>query len=349
MFNFEHREYLLLLLVLPVLIGLYLLYQYRRKRDIKKIGDPEIVSSLMPEFSTFRNNFKFCLFLLSVVLLIIAIAGPRFGSKLTQVKQEGIDIIIALDVSNSMLAEDIKPNRLERAKQELTRLLDKLDNDRIGLIVFAGEAYTQIPVTNDYLSAKMFLSGISPEMVTRQGTAIGEAIELAIRSFNPLSKAGKAIVIISDGENHEGGVAEACKKASDKGIKIYTVGMGLNQGVRIPAAGNTSYARDYRRDNDGNFVITRLNEPMLKEIAIEGKGKYYHASSPDMGLNSMLAELNRMNKAGMEYSEYSEFEERFPGLVWITLGLLILEFVILERKSKWFRNFNVFENSKSDL
>jgi Ca-activated chloride channel family protein len=156
-------------------------------------------------------------------------------------------------------------------------------------------------------------------------------------------------VIISDGENHEGGVAEACNKAADKGIKIYTVGMGLGQGVRIPAAGNTAYARDYRRDNEGNFVITRLNEPMLKEIANEGNGKYYHASSPDLGLNSMLAELNRMNKAGLEYTEYSEFEERFPGMVWLTLGLLIMEFVILGKKSKWFRRIKMFENSKGDL
>jgi Ca-activated chloride channel family protein len=348
MFDFEHKEYLFMLSVLPVLGALYLLYHYRRKRDIRKIGNPEVIMRLIPDYSPFRNNLKHLLLLLSVGLIIVALAGPRFGSKLTQVKQEGIDIIIALDVSNSMLAEDIKPNRLERAKYELSRLLDKLENDRIGLIVFAGEAYTQIPITNDYLSAKMFLSGISTEMVSRQGTAIGEAVKLAVRSFNSQSKAGKAILIISDGENHEDGVTEACKNAVEKGIKIFTIGMGHPQGVRIPAPGN-SYDRDFRRDKEGNFVITRLNEQMLREIADAGNGKYYRASTTDMGLNSMLNELNKLHKAGLEYAEYSEFEEQFPGVIWIVIGLLSLEFVLLERKSKWLKHIRMFDQPKADL
>jgi len=347
MFNFEHREYLMLLLVVPVLIALYTVFLFRRKKYIRTIGDPEIINSLIPDYSRFRNILKFSLLLLSVTLIILAIAGPRFGSKLTQVKHEGIDIIIALDVSNSMLAEDIKPNRLERAKQELSRLLDRLENDRVGLIVFAGNAYTQIPVTNDYLSAKMFLANISTEMVSRQGTAIGDAVELALRSFNPQSKAGKAILIISDGENHEGDVEDACKKAYEKGVRIYTIGMGLPQGVRIPAPGNNMYVRDYRRDRDGNFVITRLNEQMLKDIAEAGNGRYYRANSPDMGLNSMMAELNKMNKEGSRYTEYSEYEQQFPGVIWIALILLVLEFLLLERKNKWLRNIRVFNNLKS--
>ena len=215
-----------MLLIIPVLLGLYLLSKHFWKKNIREFGNPELVNSLMPDYSQFRRNLKFLILLLSVFLLLIALAGPRVGSKLTEVKREGIEIIVALDVSNSMMAEDIKPNRLERAKQELSRLMDRLENDRIGLIVFAGDAYTQIPITNDYLSAKMFLSGINTNMVSRQGTAIGAAIELAVKSFNPQSKAGKAIIIISDGENHEGGVMEACKSASEKGIKIFTVGMG---------------------------------------------------------------------------------------------------------------------------
>ncbi|HSO77675.1 MAG TPA: VWA domain-containing protein [Bacteroidales bacterium] len=344
MFNFEHKEYLLLLLILPILLGLYLLYNFRRKRDIRKLGNPEVINLLMPDYSQFRNNLKIFLLLLAVGLIIVALAGPRFGSRLTQVKQDGIDIIIALDVSNSMLAEDIKPNRLERAKQELSRLLDRLENDRIGLIVFAGDAYTQIPITNDYLSAKIFLSGISTEMISRQGTAIGDAIDMAIRSFNPESKAGKAIVIISDGENHEGGVTEACDKASDKGIRIFTVGMGHSQGSRIPAEGNNANTKDYRRDRDGNFVVTKLNEQMLQEIARNGDGKYYRASSPDLGLNSLLSELNKLDKTGMAYTEYSEYEEQFQGVIWIALGLLVLEFIIMGRKNKWLRNIKLFDN-----
>jgi len=345
MFNLEHKEYLLLICILPLLLGLYLLYHYRRKKDIKKVGNPELIALLMPDYSKFRNNLKFILLLLAVFLIIIAVAGPRFGSKLSEVKHEGIDILIALDVSNSMLAEDIKPNRLERAKQELSRLLDRLENDRIGLIVFAGEAYTQIPITNDYLSAKMFLSGINTEMVSRQGTAIGSAIELALRSFNPQSQAGKAIVIISDGENHEGGVIEACKKAAGKGVKIFTIGMGMSQGVRIPA-NSGPYDRDFRRDKDGNFVVTKLNEQMLMEIASAGNGKYYRASMPDMGLNNMLALLNKLNKVETESKVYSEFEEQFPGLIWLTVGLLLLEFVILERKNQWLKNIHWFEKWK---
>jgi Ca-activated chloride channel homolog len=344
MFNFEHKEYLLLLCILPLLLGLYMIHSHRRKNNVKKLGNPAILASLMPDYSKFRNNLKFFLLLLAASLLILAIAGPRFGSKLREIKREGIDIIVALDVSNSMLAEDIKPRRLQRAKQELTRLLDKLQNDRIGLIVFAGDAYTQIPITNDYLSAKMFLSGINTEMVSQQGTDIGAAINLAIKSFNPESKTGKAIVIISDGEDHEGGVDEACKKATDMGIKIFSIGMGLGEGVRIPVSTNP-YDRDFRRDKDGNFVVTKLNEQMLMDIANEGNGKYYRADMPNMGFGAMMAHLNKLNKVESEYKEYSEYEEQFPGIIWITLGILLLEYIILERKNKWLKNIHLFKTA----
>jgi Ca-activated chloride channel family protein len=309
------------------------------------MGDPEIISSLMPDYSQFRFNIKILLIIISLGLIITAIAGPRFGSKLSEVKHEGIDLIIALDVSNSMLAEDIKPNRLERAKQELSRLINKMVDDRIGLIVFAGEAYTQIPITNDYLSAKMFLSGINTEMVTRQGTAIGEAVDLAVRSFNYQSKAEKVILIISDGENHEGGVNEACKKAVDKGIRIFTIGMGLNQGVRIPEK-SSAYNKDYKRDKDGNFVITRLNEQMLKDIALTGHGKYYKVSSSDIGLNKMLSELSKLNKSGSTYTEYSEYNEQFPGFIVMALILLVIELFISGKRNKWLKKIKVFDNSK---
>lgn len=336
MFRFEHKEYFLLMMVLPILVGLYLLYSHFRKRNIRKFGNPDIIESLIPDYSSFRKNLKFILLLLATSIIIAALAGPQFGSKLTEVKREGIEIIVALDVSNSMLAEDLRPNRLERAKQELTRLLDKLDNDRIGLIVFAGEAYTQIPITNDYLSAKMFLSGINPQMVSRQGTDIGVAIELANRSFSPQSETGKAIVIISDGENHEGGVANAIKQATDKGIKIFTIGMGSNQGVRIPVSSGPDN-RDYHRDSEGNFVITRLNESMLMDIASAGGGKYYQASTPNLGMNNMLEQLRNMNESETESKVFTEFEEQFPVLIWIAFGILILEFLLLERKNKWLR------------
>lgn len=345
MFRFEHKEYLLILLIVPVLAGLYIFSYYRRRRAIRNFGNPDLVALLMPDFSQFRRNLKFILLLLGATLIIIALAGPQFGSKLTEVKHEGIELIVALDISNSMLAEDVKPNRLERAKQELTRLLDRLNNDRIGLIVFAGDAYTQIPVTNDYLSAKMFLSGINTGMVSRQGTAIGEAIKLAVRSFNMESQAGKAILIISDGENHEGGVSEAVKEASDKGIRIFTVGMGLNQGVRIPVSSSPGN-RDYHRDHEGNFVITRLNEPMLMDIASGGGGEYYRASAPNMGMNAMISKLKGMNKAETEYKVYTEYEEQFPVLIWLAFGILLLDLLLLERKNKWLKNILLFNRKK---
>jgi tetratricopeptide (TPR) repeat protein len=347
MFRFEHKEYFLILLLLPVLAGLYVFYLYWRKRNIRKFGNPELISTLMPDFSQFRKNLKFILLLLASLSIILAIAGPQFGSKLTEMKREGVEIIVALDISNSMLAEDIKPNRLERAKQELSLLLDRLNNDRIGLIIFAGEAYTQIPITNDYLSAKMFLSGINTQMITKQGTDIGAAIHLALRSFDSRSQAGKAIVIISDGENHEGGVSEAINKANKMGIKIFTVGMGTNQGGRIPVS-NSPFNRDFHRDREGNFVVTRMNEAMLMEIASNGGGEYYRASMPNMGMNTMIARLNSMNKAIGEYKVFSEFEEQFPVMIWFALGVLLLEYLLLERKNKWLKNILLF-NKKNGM
>ncbi len=347
MFNFEHIEYLWLLCLIPVWVVLFIVQHYRRRNDLRRLGNPMLLAELMPGFSPFRRGLKFTLLMMVASLIIVALAGPRFGSKLTQVKQQGIDIIFALDVSNSMLAEDIKPNRLERAKQELSRLLDRLNENRIGLIVFAGDAYTQIPITNDYLSAKMFLSGINTEMVSRQGTAIGQAVELAVRSFSSASEAGKALVIISDGENHEGGIEEAIEKAREKNITLFTIGMGTGEGVRIPV--NNTYNRDYRRDKDGNFVITRMNEQMLIDIATEGKGRYYRANLPDMGLNNILSELGKLDKAESEAKVYTEYEQQFPGVIWIALALLVLEFILLERKNKWLGNVQLFDRLKKEI
>jgi Ca-activated chloride channel family protein len=341
MFRFEHIEYLFLLLIVPLLAGAYVLAIYLRNRDLRRLGDVNLLSHLIPDFSQFRLNAKFFIRLLVMVLVIFALAGPQFGSKLVQIKREGIEIIVALDVSNSMMAEDVKPNRLERAKQELSRLMDKLENDRLGLIVFAGNAYTQIPITNDYLSAKMFLAAINPGMISRQGTAIGSAIDLAERSFSAETKASKAIIIISDGENHEGDALEKSREAAEKGIKVFTIGMGLPQGVRIPL-NSGPYNRDFRRDKDGNFVITRLNEQMLTDIASVGNGKYYRANAPGMGLNEMLSELNKLDKTEMEFREYSDFSEQFPVLIWIALGLLVLDFLILEKKNRWSRKIRLF-------
>jgi Ca-activated chloride channel family protein len=340
-FRFAHQEYLWLLALLPVMIAVYAGYLWIRKRSIRKFGDPVLLKDLMPDASMLRYHIKFFLVLLSIGLLIVAIAGPQFGSKIKEVKRKGIEIMIALDVSNSMLARDIEPNRLERAKQAISRLIDKLENDRLGMIVFAGDAYIQIPITSDYTSAKMFLSGVSTAMVSRQGTSIGSAIELAMKSFSSQEGINKAIVIISDGENHEGDAVEKAREAAEKGVKIYTIGIGLPEGVPIPDAEN-SYIKEYRRDRDGNIVTTRLNEQMMSEIAQAGNGKYFRATAGNMGLNDLYSVLNRLEKTEMESRAYSEYEEQFPAIIWIVLGLLVLDLIIMERKNKWFKNFTLF-------
>src|SRR4030042_618096 len=277
----------------------------------------------MPFASMSRNHVKFILVLLSIGLLIVAIAGPQFGSKIKEVKRKGIEIMIALDVSNSMLARDIEPNRLERSKQAISRLIDKRENDRRGMIVFAGDAYMQIPITGDYTSAKMFLSGGVTAMVSRQGTAIGSGIELAMKSFSAEEGNSKAVIIISDGENHEGNAVEKAREAAEKGINIYTIGIGLPEGVPIPDSDN-SYIKEYRRDQKGNIVTTRLNEQMMNEIAEAGNGKYFRATAGNIGLNDLYAALNRLDKTEMESRAYSEYEEQFPAIIWIVLGLLVL-------------------------
>ncbi len=340
-FRFAHNEYLWLLALLPGMIIIYLIHTIIRKKSVKTFGDHELMNILMPYVSFTRNHIKFVLFLISFTLLILAFAGPQFGSKIKEIKRNGIEIIIALDVSNSMMARDVQPNRLERAKQAIARLIDKLENDRLGMIVFAGDAYTQIPITNDYIAAKMFLSGISTNMVSRQGTAIGSAIELAMKSFSQQEDINRAIIIISDGENHEGNAPEIARNAAAKGIKIYTIGIGKPEGVPIPDS-ESSFIKEYRRDRNGNIVTTRLNEQMLMEIAKEGNGKYFRAVSGNLGLNELYQALNKLDKAEIDSKVFSEYEEQFPALVWIALSLLVIELFIPERKNKWLKNVKLF-------
>ena len=344
-FRFAHQEFLWLLAILPVMIAVYLWYVWSKQKALKKFGDPALLKELIPDASMARIHIKFILLLLSVGLLITALSGPQFGSKIKEVKRKGIEIMIALDVSNSMKARDIEPNRLERAKQAISKLIDKLENDRLGLIVFAGDAYMQIPITGDYTSAKMFLSGVSTSMVSRQGTAIGSAIELAMKSFSAQEEVSKAIIIISDGENHEGNAVDLARSAAEKGIGVYTIGIGLPEGVPIPDS-ESSYIREYRRDRNGNIVTTRLNEQMLIEIAQAGNGKYFRATSGNIGLNDLYALLNKLEKTEMESRVYAEYEEQFPAIIWIVLGLLILDLILLERKNKWFKNISLFKQAK---
>jgi Ca-activated chloride channel family protein len=340
MFRFAHIEFLWGLLIIPLLTLFFIWARFARKRALKRFGNPQTIKELMPFVSKSRPVFKFFLLMLALAFFIVGTARPQFGSKLKKVQREGIELIIALDVSNSMLAEDIQPNRLERAKRAISRLVDRLKDDKIGLIVFAGEAYTQLPITSDYNSAKLFLEAVNTQIVPRQGTAIGAAINMAMRSFTQAGNANKAIVIITDGENHEDDPVSAAQEAAKNGIVIHTIGMGLPQGSPIPVLRNGQ--TDYLQDNDGNVVVTKLDEITLEEISAAGNGIYVRANNAQVGLNALFDEINKMEKEEMETLVYSEYDDQFQYFFAIGLFLLLLEFIILERKNRYLMKVNLF-------
>ncbi len=342
-FRFAHPEYFYIFLVLPALVFLFLFNRIVRTRNLKSFGDPALLEQLMPSISAGRPIIKFGVWLLAVSCLITALAQPQFGSKLTLTKRKGVELIIALDVSNSMKAQDIKPNRLERAKRAIAKLTERLKNDKIGLVVFAGQAYVQLPITSDYSSAKLFLESITTDVVPVQGTAIGAAIEMATKSFSPSFQGSKAIIVITDGENHEDDAVGAAKKAQEKGITVHTIGMGLPQGAPIPITEGSS---DFLKDKSGSIVVTKLDEPMLTQIAQAGGGSYIRANNAEVGLNNLFNEIEKMQKTEMESREYSEYNDQFPLFLTLAFVLILLDFLILDRKNKWLRNFRLFGTQK---
>jgi len=312
-----------------------------RKRALEKYGELMVIRQLMPGYSMAKPIVKWIGFLLILSLLIIALADPQTGSRLEKVKRKGIDLMICLDVSNSMMAQDIKPDRLERAKQSIIRLIDNLEGDRIGIIVFAGKAYTQLPITTDYAAAKMFITTINTSVVPTQGTAIAEAIELATGSFGE-SKHNKAIVIITDGEDHEGSVLEQTEAAVKKGIMVYAIGMGLPEGVPIPQySGNVQIG--YKKDREGNTIMTRLDETLLQRIASVGKGMYVRATTSETGLSKIFDDIAKIQKSEIEEKQYSDYEDQFQYFVALALFFLILDLFIFERKTKWLQQVKLFE------
>jgi Ca-activated chloride channel family protein len=341
LFRFANPDYLYLLLLLPVLIAFFIINEFRRRKSLKRLGDSSLIGKLIPEISKTRPVIKFLLELLAVSAAIIMLARPQFGSKIEEVKKTGVEVIIALDVSNSMLAEDIQPNRLTRAKQAISKLVDNLENDKIGLIVFAGDAYTQIPITTDYVSAKMFLSTINPDMVPKQGTAIGTAIDLASKSFSPGEEKSKAIIIITDGENHEDDPVSAAEKASKMGIVIHTIGIGSTDGVPVPVSAGGK--RDYLKDADGSTVITKLDEEILKKIAVSASGNYVRASNSNIGLDEIFSDIRKMKKEELESTMYTEYNDQFQIFTVVALFLLILDIIIMERKNRKLQNVKLFK------
>lgn len=339
MFRFGEPIYLYLLIALPVLVALYLYSNYRRRKRIRQYGDPLLLERLMPDVSRYRPDVKFWLQFAALALMVFMLARPQFGAKMETVKRQGIETVVALDISNSMLAADVTPSRLDKSKKLLSRLIEKFNNDKVALIVFAGDAFTQLPITSDYVSAKMFLESINPSLIATQGTDIRGAIDLALKSFTPNEGVGRAIVLITDGENHEGGAIEAAQEAASKGVRVFVLGVGSPDGAPIPKEGSN----EFRRDKDGNVIVTRLNEQMCQEIARAGNGMYVRVDNTNNAEKTLNAEIDKLAKADVETQVFTEFDEQFQVLAWLVLLLLAAEVMLLERKNPLFRNIKLFK------
>ena len=336
-FRFAHSDHLYALIGVGVCIVVYVLYRIIEKRKLKLLADNDLLSVIVPDYSAFRKSLKFILFTLSAVFFIIAWAQPQYGVKKQNVKKKGVEIAIALDVSNSMLAEDIKPNRIEKAKFSIQRIINKLEQNKISIITFAGEAYIQLPMTTDVGASKLFLQNISTNSIEKQGTAIGAAISKCMRSFSGNDKVAKTIIVISDGENHEDDAVGMAQQAREKGIIIHTVGMGTTNGVPIPIKSQYGQ-RNFLMDRNGSPVTTKLNEQMLQEIAAAGGGVY---SREDF--SPILKALDDLEKSDFEAQEFNVYNERFQVFLILGLVCLILDFCILDRKNKWLKHIDVFK------
>jgi Ca-activated chloride channel family protein len=344
-FRFENSLFLYGLALIPLMVFIFLLVLKWRRKSLNKIAEAGLQSIVLPQLSKSKVVWRFIFWCLAMAFLVIAIANPQFGTKLEEAKREGIDIMIALDVSNSMKAQDLAPNRLENAKQSIGRLINNLNEDRIGIIVFAGQSYVQLPITTDYSSAKLFLESISCDMIPTQGTAIGAAIDLAVESFDPKSPAAKAIIVITDGENHEDDAVKSAETAAEKGMTVHTIGMGSEAGVPLPLVSNGNIV-GYRKDNEGNTVVSKLNTALLKEIAAAGKGIFVQAGRSQSALSVVKDELNKMEKKEYASKRYTDYEGRFQFFLAAAIFLLISESLLSERKSKFLQKLNLFNESK---
>ncbi len=338
MFKFAYPNALFLYIPLLLIVGIYLYACHKRRSDIRKYGSPELLGAMMPEASRFRPQLKFWLTFTALCFMVLLLARPQFGTKVETVKRQGIETVIALDISNSMMAQDVAPNRLERSKNIISRLVDEFEDDKIGLIVFAGDAFIQLPITNDFISAKLFLESISPSLITRQGTNIKAAIDMATRSFTPREGVGKAIIIITDGENHEGGAIEAAKAAAEKGMMVYVMGVGSPEGAPIPG----ERSNDFRRDKEGNVIVTKLNEQMCQEIAAAGNGVYIRIDNTSNAQKILQKEVDKLAKADLDTAVYSEHDEQFQVMAWIAFVLLLLEMLLMVKKNPKLKDFNLF-------
>ena len=342
--RFENQQYFILFTIAPILLLIFIFALYYGKNKLKRLGNWQVVSRMMPMRSDRRPWLKFSLFILAFASLIMAAVNPQIGYKTEEAKSSGIDIVIALDVSRSMLAEDIRPNRLERSRLAVSRLIDRLDNDRVSLVAFAGSAVTQVPMTSDHEAAKMILRTVNTNSVQVQGTAIGRALERSIASFTDQDAASRVIILISDGENHQDYPIPVAKRAADMGIIIHTVGIGTPQGAPIPVYRGNQLS-GFLRDSEGNTVVSRFDEDMLKSIANAGGGIFQTGTGPDLGLNQILEEIRKMEQQEFETTRFSEYESRFHYFIALALIFFILELIIFERKNKWLNKIKLFDIS----
>ena len=329
MLYFADIQYLWLLLLVPVFPVAYAIFRKMRRRRMEKLGDKALMERLMPSWSRSRGWWQVSFFSLGFAFFVIGLSRPLIGAKLKEHETKGAEVVIALDVSNSMLAQDYSPNRLERAKLAIARIVDKLRDDRIGLVVFAGGAYVQLPVTTDYVSAKMFLNSISTESVPVQGTALGEAINTSARSFSAQSEKSRAIIVITDGENHEDDPVGAARNAAEMGIRVFTIGVGSPEGKPIPLKEG-----GLLKDRNGEIVVTRLDEDILKQVAEVGGGAYVRAGNSEFGLNPIIDEIRKMESEKFNSVVFEEYDEQYMYFFAIALVFFILEGLIGQRKSR---------------
>ena len=339
MLRFEDPIYLWMLLIIPILVLVRFIVWRKRKRNLRKFGDSSLLKEMMPDVSKYRPTIKFCLLLSAITILIFMIARPQVGSKISHEKREGIEVLIALDISNSMLAQDVIPSRLEKSKLLIEDLVDHFTNDKVGLVVFAGDAFVQLPITNDYVSAKMFLQNINPSLITTQGTDLARAISLSQSCFTQREHIGRAIIVITDGEDHEGGALEAAREAYKKGINVFILGVGTSKGAPIPD-GNGGYLKD----NSGQTVLSALNEQMCQQVAKAGNGVYIHVDNTSDAQEKLNKELSKLQSGISDTVVYSEYNEQFQIFGIILLLLLIVETVLLESRNPLFKQINLFRD-----
>lgn len=340
MFKFGNPEYLYLFFAIPVFVIGFIFLNIRKRKSVEKLGTLALVKRMMPELSLKRSYLKFWVILVAIGLGIVVLARPQFGTKVEKVDKKGIELVIAIDVSNSMMAEDIKPSRLAKAKQMLTRIIDERRDDKVAIVVFAGEAFIQLPLTPDNQSAKLFLETIDPSLVPVQGTAIGSAIDISMSCFSNDTDIDKAIVLITDGEGHEGDAEGAAARAAEKGVHVNVVGIGTTEGAMIPVSPGSN---NMKRDTQGQPVVTKLNEEMCRLIAKAGKGLYAHADNSNSALKSLQAELEKLQKKEIDGIAYSEYDEKYQIFAWVMLALLLLEICIFDKKNRIFRNIRLFK------